>query len=192
MVRAIIFDCFGVLYRGSLDYLIERCPEESQAAFADLCRASDYGYIERGEFIDQASQLLGVSESDIVSIIDKSHVANEPLFELIKTLRLDYKIVLLSNIGRDVVPQLFSQKVLDELFDEVVLSSDIGVTKPFAEAYTYTAEKLGVPPSECLMIDDLRGNCDGAKMTGMQAIEFKNNAGLIKELQNYNIFIKKA
>ena len=63
-----------------------------------------------------------------------------------------------------------------------VLSSDVGAIKPSPEAFYITAEKLGVRPEECVMIDDRKDNVDGAIAAGMQAIWYKTNEQCIAEL----------
>ncbi|RYX79473.1 HAD family hydrolase [bacterium] len=172
MVKAIIFDCFGVLYQGSLEHLMDRCPSENKSQLKDLSIASDYGYVSRQEYHQTAAALLGMAEAEIESIIALSHVRNVALIDDVRRRRLTHKIALLSNIGQDVMNTLFTSQEFDELFDVVVLSSDVGMVKPNPEIYEYTASKLGVQPSECVMVDDLAMNVDGATSTGMQGVRY--------------------
>lgn len=64
--------------------------------------------------------------------------------------------------------------------DIVVVSGDIGVHKPDPALFTYTAEKLGLPPEECIYVGDHPINdIQGATEAGMKAIRmnygwFKN------------------
>ncbi len=69
-----------------------------------------------------------------------------------------------------------------ELFDAVVLSGEVGVAKPDLEIYQMIARNLGVEPSECVMIDDQPGYCEGAQMAGMQSILFANNEQSMSDL----------
>jgi putative hydrolase of the HAD superfamily len=79
----------------------------------------------------------------------------------------------------------FSQDELNILFDVVVESGAIGFTKPDKNAYLYVAEKLGVTPSECVMIDDREDFCAGAEAAGMSSImyqdfeQFKNGLDIL-------------
>lgn len=172
MVKAIIFDCFGVLYQGSHEHLMDRCSLENRAVLKDLSVASDYGYVTREEYIDGASELIGVSRTEIESITSMSHVRNEQLLDEVRRLRSTYKTALLSNIGKDVMNDLFTEQEFQELFDVVVLSSDIGMVKPNPEIYEYTANKLGIVPSECVMVDDLITNVSGAISIGMAGVQY--------------------
>jgi FMN phosphatase YigB (HAD superfamily) len=54
-----------------------------------------------------------------------------------------------------------------EWFGAVVDVAQIGVRKPEPEPYLAVTAALGVPPEECLFIDDLPSNCRGAEEVGM-------------------------
>lgn len=45
MIRGILFDCFGVLYGGSLETLASMAPTERRQEIHDINSAKDYGYI---------------------------------------------------------------------------------------------------------------------------------------------------
>lgn len=172
MIRGIIFDCFGVLYHGSIGHLYELTPKEKRTELANLSLCSDYGYVSHDDFIEQASALTGKTRDELQVIMRSDHIRNTELVEYIKSLRPHYKIAMLSNVGRGVIDQLFSAKELDELFDEIVLSSEVGMIKPDPNIFNFTSDKLGISPEDCLMVDDLEANIDGAQLTGMPGVVF--------------------
>jgi len=47
---------------------------------------------------------------------------------------------------------------LDELFDAVVISEQVGLRKPSTAIYELTASKIGLPPDDCLFVDDTEAN----------------------------------
>ena len=59
---------------------------------------------------------------------------------------------------------------VDELFDDVVDSSAVGLRKPDARIYELSLSRLGVSASEAVFIDDAAGNVEGARAVGMQAV----------------------
>jgi putative hydrolase of the HAD superfamily len=69
-----------------------------------------------------------------------------------------------------------------ELFDDVVLSFEVGYRKPDRGIFDLAAKRAGVPPAECLLIDDIAKNCDGARAAGWQAIHFTGTAAATAEL----------
>lgn len=172
MIRALIFDCFGVLYHGSLGHLRELLSPDRRQELNDLSMSSDYGYISRQEYFDKASEITGMSSAELEALTTKQHIRNELLVGYVKSMKSNYKIGLLSNVGNDVMNRLFSPAEQAELFDVVVLSSDIGMTKPNPDVFALTAIKLGVLPEECIMIDDLLINIEGAQQTGMKGVVY--------------------
>lgn len=184
MVKAIIFDCFGVLYQGSLDYLYSVTPDKHHKELRDLTRASDYGYIEQAEFMSHLTQLTGLPEAHLKDVINAHHVRNDSLVELVKELKPKYKIGLLSNVGRGVMEQLFSSEEQRELFDAVVLSSDIGSIKPSRSAYLAASSALQVEPEQCLMVDDMPSNIEGAEAAGMNGVVFYSTKQFVNEFKS--------
>jgi putative hydrolase of the HAD superfamily len=64
----------------------------------------------------------------------------------------------------------FSQggKSIDEYFDKLYLSYQIGCTKPATEIYNFLMEDSGIVPSESLFIDDGLANIEMGKKIGMK------------------------
>ncbi len=59
---------------------------------------------------------------------------------------------------------------LDELFDDVVDSSEVGMRKPDPRIYQLALERLGAQPATTAFIDDAPGNVDGARRAGLHAV----------------------
>jgi HAD superfamily hydrolase (TIGR01509 family) len=51
-----------------------------------------------------------------------------------------------------------------------------GLRKPWPEAFRSAAAAVGREPADCLLIDDIQENCEGARCAGMQAIWFRGAA----------------
>jgi HAD superfamily hydrolase (TIGR01549 family) len=172
MIRGIIFDCFGVLYQGSIAHLYELTPEAKRAELANISLSSDYGYISAEEYLQQVSELTGKPTVELIDIMQKDHVRNQAMIDYVGSFRGKYKVALLSNVGRGVIEQLFTADELEELFDVIVLSSEVGMVKPEAAIFELTANRLGLEPAECIMVDDLVANIDGAQSTGMHGVVY--------------------
>lgn len=185
MIRALIFDCFGVLYHGSLGHLREQLSPDRRQELMDINMSSDYGYISHKEYVDRAAELMGMSVTELQAVTAKQHIRNEPLVAYIRQIKTQYKTALLSNVGSDVMDTLFSPKEQAELFDVVVLSSDVGMTKPNPDIFQFTANQLGVRAEECVMIDDLLSNVQGAERVGMKAVAYSTIDQMQYALDNY-------
>jgi len=59
---------------------------------------------------------------------------------------------------------------LDELFDDVVDSSEVGVRKPAPEIYRLSCDRLDVAPDRTVFLDDYEGNVVGARLVGLTGI----------------------
>jgi putative hydrolase of the HAD superfamily len=70
----------------------------------------------------------------------------------------------------------------DGLFDDIVLSFQVGHRKPSPEIFALAARRAGVAPAECLLVDDMAKNCAGAEAAGWQAIHFTDTDTAIAEL----------
>jgi putative hydrolase of the HAD superfamily len=76
----------------------------------------------------------------------------------------------------------YDRELLAELFDDVLVSAEVGLHKPQPEIYRLAAERIGVPPEACLFVDDLRENCEGAETVGMTAIRHRDAPATIAKL----------
>lgn len=179
MIRALIFDCFGVLTTGTWDAFCKRhFPDEDTARWMlarDLNRASDGGYITQQEYHGELAMLTGLDPAQVAEELQGGVVINTELLRVIASYRPEYKIGMLSNVGSDWMERNFSDQQR-ALFDARVLSGDIGYVKPDQRAYAFIAAELGVTPEECTFVDDTERNVAGAARAGMTAHLHINNA----------------
>ena len=186
MIKAIIFDCFGVLLtdvnRERHNKIAQTDPAAAQA-IEDVFEDSNRGKITREESARRMGEILHVDPAEILATSDAGEVRNQALIDFIKTLRPNYKLAMLSNVrGRASLDRRFNPNELDELFEVVVASGDVGIVKPERQIYELTAEKLGVDPHDCVMIDDIPEYCDGAEAIGMRAVRFISTEQCIADL----------
>ncbi len=121
---------------------------------------------------------------DCFGVLTTDTGKNQSLLHYIAQLKKDYRIGLLSNISTDWITRDFLSKTEAELFDALVFSYQIGVTKPHPRAYQITAEKLKMEPQDCLFVDDSAMNCEGAKNVGMKALVYTDFETLMLDLKS--------
>lgn len=92
-----------------------------------------------------------------------------------------YRLFVLSNAS-DLFYQYFPQAVPVEYFEGIVVSADLHLIKPNREIYEYLLEKYGLKAEECLFLDDMRENVEGARALGIQAHRFQNDYGRVREV----------
>lgn len=171
-MKAIIFDCFGVLTADVWREFAAALPEDQQGVASELNRSYDAGFISTGQFVDQITDLTGQSPPSVEQ--SPLPVKNLDLLKYIDLLRQDYKIGMLSNIASDWITDNFLTSDEQALFDDMIFSHHVRLIKPDLAIFELAATRLGVEPEDCLMVDDLERNCDGARRAGMTAVLYEN------------------
>ena len=117
---------------------------------------------------------------------DRYWAALHPNAELIAHLAdlraAGYWMGLLTNNVREWEPRWRPMLPVDELFDAVIDSAFVGVRKPDPAIYALTCERLGVPASECVLLDDFERNGNAVRALGMEAVRFVDTAQAVEEL----------
>ena len=109
---------------------------------------------------------------------------NGQMIELMHELKASgLKMALLTNNVREWEPLWRSMLPVDEIFEEIVDSAFVGCRKPEARIYELTLERIGMRAEDCLFIDDIHPNCEGAEAIGMRAVHFRDNEQAIGEIR---------
>lgn len=156
------------------------------SVFETLYRTGTWAEIERGRgdrqaWLEAAHRMLeeraGRSLPPLHEKWRGSQRAIEPNLQLIRDLRGAYKLGILSNADHSLRGRLESDLAIHHLFDDIVCSAEVGMAKPEAGIYTLAAERLGLPPGECIFVDDLDTNLEAARAVGMQTVHFRMDKG---------------
>jgi epoxide hydrolase-like predicted phosphatase len=191
--EAVMFDFGGVLTTSVWDTFAAFCKKEGldpdavkdlfrsdPEALADL-RALELGSITEQEFEARFGRRLGLE--DHTALIDSMFEGMqpfEPMVAVVRELRAaEMRTGMVSNSWSTAH---YDRELLAELFDDVVISAEVGMHKPQPEIYRLAAERIGVAPQACLFVDDLRENCEGAEAVGMTAIRHRDPAETIARL----------
>lgn len=187
MIKAIIFDCFGVLIGTGFKDTYARAggdPEKDKLFIDNLLDSANRGRVTSLEMSQRISEKLQIPFDEWRKVVANSEMPNQSLLEYIEQTRKKYKTAILSNANIGTMERKFTAKQLN-LFNAVVVSAEVGMIKPELEIYLYTAKMLAVEPQECLFIDDNQTYCDGANKVGMKTIcyrsllQFKHDCGLL-------------
>jgi putative hydrolase of the HAD superfamily len=199
MPAAIVFDLFGVI-------ALHQTPEDLRRievtagmtsaadaarfweAYWELREPYDAGQPSADYWAAVAGRLrTGWDDETVGALVEAdmrswSHV-DPAMVELVGELATaGHTLGLLSNIVGDLVP-VFEARHGGWLthFTTLTYSCEIGVAKPDHRAYEIVAERLGVPPHECLFLDDREVNVLAAREVGMRAEVF-HAPGQVREL----------
>jgi putative hydrolase of the HAD superfamily len=97
--------------------------------------------------------------------------------ELARRLRPAYRVSVLSNADRSLRWRLEHEHGLLDLFDDVVVSAEVGLAKPDPDIFHMAARRLGLAPEQCAFVDDWDVNVKAAREVGMSAVLFRVDRG---------------
>lgn len=187
-------DFGGVLTTNVFESFREFCEREGldPDAFLELFRSDkdarrdlrrlETGKIDEDEFASIIGPKLGIQRSE--GFIDRLFAGMEPDGDMVGAVKhakgLGVPTGLVSNsmgAGR------YDRDSFPEMFDGVVISGEVGFHKPQPEIYRLGAESVGLDPGECVFVDDLRENCEGAEAMGMTAVLHRGADSTLPELE---------
>jgi epoxide hydrolase-like predicted phosphatase len=193
-VKGLIVDFGGVLTTNVFDSFKAFCraeglPEDSvKIMFRErgeglaLLRRLETGDLSAEEFSVKFAPLLGVAPDNLPERLFGGIAIDGPMVDAVRRSRAaGIKTGLISNSWGNGIT--YEPALMDELFDAVVISGDVGLHKPQPEIFLLGAERIGVAPEECVFVDDLRENCAGAEAVGMTAILHRGSPGTLPQLQ---------
>ena len=73
---------------------------------------------------------------------------------------------------------------IEELCDEVVDSSHVGMRKPDREIYELTCTRMQIAPTDAVFLDDNADNVAAARAYGMEAVHFLDPVSALDELES--------
>jgi putative hydrolase of the HAD superfamily len=182
-MRGLLVDFGGVLTTNVFDSFRAFCeeegldPEAAKRLFREDPRAREYVRgLERAElseedFGERFGELLALEPGRRSGLVARMFGHLQPDEEMVAALRrARAQGVRTGLISNSMGAGRYDRSTFPELFDGIVISGDEGVHKPEAAIYQLGCERVGLPPSECVFVDDLRENCEGAEAVGMTAV----------------------
>jgi putative hydrolase of the HAD superfamily len=160
---------------------VKRAFRENPAALVEL-RALERGDLTVEEFEPRFAPHLGIAETDgLVERLFAGVGPDEPMIEAVRRAHGGgIRTGLISNSWGDTTYDIADWR---EVFDEIVISGEVGLHKPDPAIFELTCERLGVQPSDCVFVDDLRENCEAAETLGITAILHRGADSTLPELE---------
>ncbi|HEX6459255.1 MAG TPA: HAD family phosphatase [Thermoleophilaceae bacterium] len=160
---------------------VKRTFRDNPEALAEL-RALERGDLTVEEFEPRFAPHLGVTRTEgLVERLFAGVGPDEPMIEAMRRAHdAGIRTAVISNSWGGT-----SYDVADwrSIFDEIVISGEVGLHKPSPEIFELTLTKLDLPASECVFVDDLRENIDGAEAVGITGILHRGADSTLPELE---------
>lgn len=199
MITTIIFDIGNVLadftwkehYRsfGYDDEMVERIAKAT--VMGPVWGECDRGAMETEELIQAFVDSDPEIEEDIRKVL--SNVAtmvsrNDYAIPWIQDLKSKgYRILYLSNFSEKAEKDCAAALDFIPYTDGGILSYQVKVIKPMPEIYELLIKRYELSPEQCVFLDDIKVNLDGAEKFGMHTILFQNQAQAVEELRRLGV-----
>lgn len=200
MIRNIVFDMGNVLLRFDPQLFIERAgvasEEDQKMIHKELFRSLEWVQMDRGTLMEpEALELLKPR------LPERLHAALEELMlrwerpilpipgmaDFVRDCRrAGYGIYLLSNASKRL-HSYWKSVPGHEYFDGEFVSADYQLLKPQQSIYRKFCEVFGLEASECLFIDDMPLNIEGAVTAGWQGVVFHDVEDLRKKAREMGV-----
>jgi epoxide hydrolase-like predicted phosphatase len=194
-IRAVFIDFGGVIMRtednGPRTRQAERLGMTSRDLEKIIFESESSQRASKGEIQEEAhwqavAGALGVSRQEADKIFPEffsGDRADAALLDFLRSLRPERKVGLISNAWSGLRTSITRQK-FDDVFDEMIISAEVGLIKPDPHIYYLALERLGTPPEESVFVDDILVNVEAARAVGMSAIHFTRPEILLEELKH--------
>ena len=194
-INTFIFDCFGVVCSAPFfswykDNIIPLGIVDDN--LSDMYRELDLGNLSEEDVASYFSKYEGVTltKEEIQEQVDSYLKFDKKLIDIILKLKnKGFKTVLLSNANSAFfIRKVYTTyKEFKNLFDDIIISSDIYMVKPDKEIYLYTLKKINAKPEEVLFIDDNKENVNSALSLDMNGFIYTDVDSLIEYIKNLGI-----
>ena len=171
--KGTVFELIEEAYQRGSDELIARI-ERGEATVAEFSEEFRDVLAERG---------IALEVDDVVEdIFGRSHRVPDMWDVVERAGRAGVRTALVSNSwGTDGYPVTS----LEEIFDTLVISGEVGLRKPEPEIYLLAAERIGVDPTGCAFVDDLPRNVEAARELGMFGVHHRDTDTTARALEDF-------
>ena len=107
--------------------------------------------------------------------------------DLLRRLHTRYPLYLLSDTNEIHFEYVRRSVPVLSVFDEFIVSHQVGVLKPDPRIYEEAVRRSGLPAAACVFMDDRPANVDGAARVGMHAVHFQSPAQVAAELARLGV-----
>jgi len=198
-VKAVVFDLGKVLVDWDPRHLYRKLFDDEAAMeefLATVCTLEWNDRLDRGMPFAEGVAQLTAAFPEHRDLIDAYHsrwiemvpgAVEETVVVLAELHGRGVPLYALSNWSAETFLLVRDRFPFMEWFDGIVLSGEVGVTKPDARIFDELRTRYGLEPATTLFIDDIEANVDGARAAGLQAVRFDSAATLRGDLTRLGV-----
>ena len=175
MIRNIVFDIGNVLAEFSWREHLARFGFTGEKA-ERIGKAMMLNPTKEAPDLEQEIRLVFSDLSTIVRKFPKSDSWVQSLKDR------GYHVYYLSNYSSHVRKDTEKELTFMKLMDGGIMSYEVQLIKPDLAIYQTLMERYDLQPEECVFLDDIKANIDGALRAGMQGILVKTQEQAMQDL----------
>lgn len=164
----------------------------------ELFRQFETGSLDEDGFRNLIRKLVDFPDwtDDLIDTAWNSLLLDLPAerVDLLKELRGKYRLFLLSNTSSIHITQVnkileasTGHKKLEELFDKVYVSYEMGMMKPDPNIYLQVLAEQNILAEETLFVDDNADNIKAAAALGIETIHVQKPVTILEYLKDYAV-----
>ena len=199
-IRLIICDFGGVICTFDYQIFCERLARRTGrtagqitgAAFGDSLQTDFESGVLSGRAYHRAVMArLGtdVPYEEFFPMFGDIFTENPATCDLLHRLHARYPLYLLSDTNEIHFGYVRQTVQALRLFEQFVLSYEVGMMKPDPRIYQEALRRSGLPGSACLFVDDRQANVEGAARAGIHALRFESAERLAADLARLGVVI---
>jgi len=185
MIKAIIFDFFGVFRTDTYKAWLIKNGYKRVGLFAEASILADQGKVDSAEFYRRVSVAAGrpvtLEEVDGMATLDTEMVT------FVRQLKRTYQIGLLSNAPKDFIRTLLDDYELNDVFDDIFISAENEYLKPHPDAFQNALRIMKVDAKSVLFVDDTESNVESAAQQGITSLLFTDIEQLKYDLTSMGV-----
>lgn len=186
MVKTILFDFWGTLAEQGVWSPVKQVKNILQidSSFPEYITRMETAFMTRGFsslkeafqsiFYEFNIQLTEEKIEELIGLWNKAWMLAQPYPEtinILKKLKEKYQLVLISNTDNFSLPQVLEKFQLNELFDNVFFSYDLGAIKTDKIFLKSVLTKLNLTPQDCVLVgDSIQSDIISARRANIKAI----------------------
>lgn len=198
MLKSILFDMGNVLLFFSHERMCAQigalCGQTGPTIRAFLIDSGLQAKFERGQISEdeihrqfESAFGLAIPRAELLHAVSDIFHANDSLVPILQGLRAHgRRLVLLSNTCISHFRHARERFPVLDLFDDYVLSYEVGAIKPDPEIFAHALTRIHCAPEECFYTDDIPEYVAMGRRFGLRADLFTNSSALLGHLSTHD------
>ncbi len=196
MIKAVIWDLGGVIVRTMDTSFREGWETRLNLQSGELHdivfdgpagRSASVGEVGPDEVWASIVERFDLSKDEGIKLQEdfwRGDLVDHHLVSFIDRIRQSYKSGLISNAWLSLRTLIEVEWKIDHIFDDMLISAEVGITKPDPAIYNRSLANLDVNSENAIFVDDFKVNIHAAENLGMKTVWFQSASQTIEAVES--------